>query len=325
MVAEQVRCSKEVSHEWEKLNKDKLLWMRKSEYETNASFHMSWICLRQRSNAMSSMCVAFSDPRAVEFCEMCRGCGGFFLGYPERDSAAEQDFACHQEESCEELPRDALQRLPRKKDDYTKFSEQFGKCLNLCDRGEGYELMFQGNDSVCVTKECGPFSGAWFSGAAEDVVRGCRCGDFSGVSSSGFTTEWRRPCVCTRTVEFEHQPQLFLDFAQKDVEYKNNEVSEKSWSGAAQAEASGSGTPVTSNTCQGRKLREREEGEKGKKEKGEGTRKRGRRKEGMKAKRSRENRKMRRGSRKEELRKERKKRRETREGGARRQWRKKRS
>ena len=39
-----------------------------------------------------------------------------------------------------------------------------------CD--EGYELMLQGNDSVCVAKECGTFSRAWFSGAAEDVVRG---------------------------------------------------------------------------------------------------------------------------------------------------------
>ena len=32
----------------------------------------------------------------------------------------------------------------------------------------------------------------------------------------------------TRTVEFEHQPQLTLDFAQKDLECKTNEVSEKS-------------------------------------------------------------------------------------------------
>ena len=114
-----------------------------------------------------------------------------------------------------------------------------------CD--EGYELMLQGNDSVCVAKECGTFSRAWFSGAAEDVVRECRFGDLStwihsvrwckvrrgrrfcscGVSCSGFTTKLRRPCVYTRTVEFEHQPQLTLDFAQKDSEYKTNEVSEK--------------------------------------------------------------------------------------------------
>ena len=46
-----------------------------------------------------------------------------------------------------------------------------------CDCDEGYELMLQGNDSVCVTKECGIFSRAWFSGAADDVVRGCTCGD----------------------------------------------------------------------------------------------------------------------------------------------------
>ena len=38
MVAEQVRCSREVSHEWEKLNKNKLLWMRKSEDETNEEY-----------------------------------------------------------------------------------------------------------------------------------------------------------------------------------------------------------------------------------------------------------------------------------------------
>ena len=54
--------------------------------------------------------------------------------------------------------------------------------------------------------------------------RFCSC----GVSSSRFTTKLRRPCVYTRTVEFDHQPQLILDFAQKDVEYKTNEVSEKS-------------------------------------------------------------------------------------------------
>ena len=55
-------------------------------------------------------------------------------------------------------------------------------CLDMLaetDSDEGYELMLQGNDSVCVAKECGTFSRAWISGAAEDVVRGCRCGDLS--------------------------------------------------------------------------------------------------------------------------------------------------
>ena len=51
---------------------------------------------------------------------------------------------------------------------------------------------------------------------------------FLWVSSCGFTMKLRRPCVRTRTVEFEHQPQLTLDFAQKDLECKTNEVSEKS-------------------------------------------------------------------------------------------------
>ena len=37
--------------------------------------------------------------------------------------------------------------------------------------------MLQGNDSVCVAKECGIFSRAWFSGAADNIVRECTCGD----------------------------------------------------------------------------------------------------------------------------------------------------
>ena len=76
-----------------------------------------------------------------------------------------------------------LSETAEKKNDYTKFSEQFGKRLNLCDCDEGYEMMLQGNDSVCVAKECGTFSRAWFSGAAEDVVRACRCGDFVTLGS----------------------------------------------------------------------------------------------------------------------------------------------
>ena len=59
-------------------------------------------------------------------------------------------------------------------------------------------------------------------------VRWCKVRSGRRFSSSGFTTKLRRPCVYTRTVEFDHQPQLILDFAQKDVEHKTNEVSEKS-------------------------------------------------------------------------------------------------
>ena len=55
-----------------------------------------------------------------------------------------------------------------------------------------------------------------------------KCGGVDADFVSGFTTKLRRPCVHTRTVEFEHQPQLTLGFAQKDLEYKTNEVSEKS-------------------------------------------------------------------------------------------------
>ena len=76
-----------------------------------------------------------------------------------------------------------LAETAEKKDDHTKFSEQFGKRSNLCDCDEGCEMMLQGNDSVCVAKECVAFSRAWFSGAAEDVVRGCRCGDFVSLDS----------------------------------------------------------------------------------------------------------------------------------------------
>ena len=38
-----------------------------------------------------------------------------------------------------------------------------------CDCDEGYEMKLQGNDSVCVAKECGIFSRGWFGGAAEDL------------------------------------------------------------------------------------------------------------------------------------------------------------
>ena len=34
---------------------------------------------------------------------------------------------------------------------------------------EGFELMSQGNDSVCMAKECGTFSRAWFSGATDEL------------------------------------------------------------------------------------------------------------------------------------------------------------
>ena len=43
----------------------------------------------------------------MECCERRRAFGGSSVEYLARDSEAEQDFACHQEESCEELPRDA--------------------------------------------------------------------------------------------------------------------------------------------------------------------------------------------------------------------------
>ena len=62
---------------------------------------------------------------------------------------------------------------------------------------------------------------------------GVKCGvDADSVPVGSLPAGSPRSCgvpVCTtRTVEFDHQPQLILDFAQKDVEYKTNEVSEKS-------------------------------------------------------------------------------------------------
>ena len=45
-----------------------------------------------------------------------------------------------------------LAETANENDDYKKFSEQFGKRLKPCDCDEGYELMLQGTDSVCVAK-----------------------------------------------------------------------------------------------------------------------------------------------------------------------------
>ena len=87
------------------------------------------------------------------------------------------------------------------------------------------------------------------------------------VSSSGFTTKLRLPCVYTRTVEFEHQPQLILDFAQKDVEYKTHEVSEKSadcmgWSSASGSKRQRHNCNQQHMPAQAAQKRESEEGEK---------------------------------------------------------------
>ena len=47
------------------------------------------------------------NPEWLNFCERCCGLGGFSRLYPERDSAAEQDFAYRQEDACEESSPDA--------------------------------------------------------------------------------------------------------------------------------------------------------------------------------------------------------------------------
>ena len=100
---------------------------------------------------------------------------------------------------------------------------------------------------------------------------GVKCGVDADSVPVGSTTKLRRPCVHTRTVEFDHQPQVILDFAQKDVEYKINEVSEKSPDCMARSSASGSKRqrhncnqqhmPGQAAQKRGSVVREREEGD----------------------------------------------------------------
>merc|ERR1711957_1146879 len=70
------------------------------------------------------------DARVAQFRQGRGGLGGLAIEHQSRDPAAEQDFACDQEELGEEVPRD-VRGNPEKKDDYKKFYEQFGKCLKL--------------------------------------------------------------------------------------------------------------------------------------------------------------------------------------------------
>ena len=96
------------------------------------------------------MCCA--DPRAVVFCARCRGFGVFPLNI-SRETLQQNKILRVLLRTLAKNCLEMLAETAKEKGDYTKFSEQFGNCLNLCDCDEGYELMLQGNDSVGVATD----------------------------------------------------------------------------------------------------------------------------------------------------------------------------
>ena len=114
-----------------------------------------------------------------------------------------------------------------------------GDCVDkvngyTCDCGEGYELMLQGNDSVCVAKECGTSSRAWFSGADEDSVSGdVKCGadaDFVPVGSlpMGSPRSSGVPVCTSAPWSFNTSHSSLWTSPRRISSTRPNEVSEKS-------------------------------------------------------------------------------------------------
>ena len=68
----------------------------------------------------------------VEFCERRRRFGGSSLEHLARDFAADQDFACHQEESCEEVLRDVCRNCKeeRRRHEVLRTIRQVPETLN---------------------------------------------------------------------------------------------------------------------------------------------------------------------------------------------------
>merc|ERR1711957_185578 len=117
---------KEVSHEWEQLNKNKPLWMRKSEDVTNEEYASFYKSLSNDWEDHLSV-KHFSVEGQLEFRALLfvprRAPFDLFEG--KKKNKILRVIKKNLVKKCLEM----FAEIAEKKDDYKKFYEQFGKCL----------------------------------------------------------------------------------------------------------------------------------------------------------------------------------------------------